>query len=77
MSTVTLHKCDICGGDATELKKQIQVVFITEQTEGRPTSPHLSNETLDLCKVCLDRLVRSHPLRGSGAQGFNTFEWTR
>lgn len=74
MSTITTHKCDICGSDATHLKQKLQVVFTTEQTEGRPMSPHLSDQSLDLCERCLGRIIDRHPVRASGAQGHNTYE---
>jgi hypothetical protein len=73
MSTITKHKCDICQDDAVHLKKPLQVVFVTEQTEGRSVTPHLSLETLDLCHGCLQRIVERHPVIGSGAQGHNTY----
>lgn len=75
MTTITTHKCDIdgCGKPATKLKQTVQVVFTTEQTEGRPTSPHLSSETMDLCDSCAQRLIERWPIRGAGAQGHNTY----
>lgn len=76
MATLTMHTCDIegCGKAATHLQTKLQVVFVTEQTEGRPTSPHLSNEVLDLCGECLQRIVERHPVVGQGAQGNNTYK---
>lgn len=72
MSTHTKVLCDICGADGA-VKKSIQVVFVTEQTEGRSCAPHLSEAPLDICNKCLRRLIESHPLRGEGAQGHNTY----
>lgn len=77
MATITTHKCDICGADAKHLQTKLQVVFTTEQTEGRPTTPHLSVEQLDLCGGCLQRIIDRHPVRGGGAQGHNTYEMVR
>ncbi len=74
MATITTHKCDICGKEAKHLQQKLQVVFTTEQTEGRPTTPHLTIEVLDLCDGCLARIVDRHPVRGQGAQGHNTYK---
>lgn len=77
MATITKHTCDLCKEPATKLKKQIPVVFLTEQTEGRSCTPHITIETLDLCDRCLQRIVDSYPLTAYGAQGSNTYEWRR
>lgn len=73
MSTITKHQCDICEKPAVNLQIRIQVVFTTEQTEGRPCSPHLVDEVMDLCGGCLARIIERHPIRASGAQGHNTY----
>lgn len=75
MATITTHTCDLCRNTATKLKQNIPVVFMTEQTEGRPCKPHLTTESLDLCDGCLERVVDSYPLTAYGAQGSNTYEW--
>lgn len=73
MSTHTKVLCDICGNEAQHKQKNIQVVFVTEQTEGRYCAPHLTNETMDICDECISKIVEVHPLRGEGAQGHNTY----
>lgn len=78
MASRTIYSCDVCGREsANTAKKSIPVVFLTEQTEGRSTTPYLTTTTVDICPGCEQRLVRSFPLTASGAQGHNTFEWTR
>lgn len=76
MATITKHTCDIagCGKPAVKLQQKLQVVFTTEQTEGRPTTPHLTDVVLDLCESCLQRIVERHPVRAAGAQGHNTYD---
>lgn len=73
MVTITTHKCDVCREPANHLQVKVQVVFTTEQTEGRPTTPHLSIDALDLCEGCLQQIIRRHPVKASGAQGHNTY----
>lgn len=77
MATITTHRCDVCPRPADKLQQKVQVVFTTEQTEGRPITPHLEIVTLDLCDACLGRIVGGNPIRAHGAQGSNTYEWNR
>jgi len=72
------YYCDVkgCGVSVTkdELKgKYIQVIFTTEQTEGRSVQRYLSNETIDICEGCMKRILNGEYLYGSGAQGFNQY----
>ncbi len=75
--TTTVITCDLCKEalPANSKKVSIQVVFTTEQTEGRSTEPYLCLESIDCCKTCLNRIIDSHPLWASGAQGYNTYTW--
>jgi hypothetical protein len=75
MATITTHICDICHQPAKFLKARVPVVFVTEQTEGRPCKPNLVFETVDICEGCLQRVVDSYPLTAHGAQGHNTYVW--
>lgn len=73
-------KCDIdgCDNDVPENNRGIRmdVIFTTEQTEGRGVEPYISKTTsLDICKSCLGRVVKSGKyIRAHGAQGYNTYE---
>ena len=77
MSTTTTVKCDVCGEVVIGSNGQtnIPVAFITEQTEGRPVSPYLSYERIDICSECFKRFVNELPLRGAGAMGANSYFW--
>jgi len=77
MATITTHTCDICKKPATKLQQKTPVVFLTEQTEGRPCTPYITIETIDLCDGCSQRIIGSYPLTAYGAQGSNTYEWRR
>lgn len=68
------YYCDVCGSDIKEQdKKSIQVIFTTEQTEGRCVDHHLSIESIHICAKCLRHIVSGNYLYGSGAQGFNKY----
>lgn len=65
--------CDICHKKATT-HKTLQVIFTTEQTEGRSCKPYLSfPEELDLCDDCLGKIMKGNYVFGSGAQGYNDY----
>ena len=67
--------CDMkdCKQKATNEQYKIQVIFTTEQTEGRSTEPHLCNENLDLCDDCLNHVLKGNYIFGAGAQGYNKY----
>lgn len=69
--------CDIkdCNNDVTSHKNMtIQVIFTTEQTEGRGVKPYLQTVVIDICEECLEKLVKNQKyIIASGAQGYNTY----
>jgi hypothetical protein len=67
------YQCDICEKPAKHLRFSLQVIFTTEQTEGRSTSPHLSTEKLDLCEKCMEHICGGNYVWAHGAQGCNTY----
>ena len=73
MKTETFS-CDICKSTKAVIKEvQLQVIFLTEQTEGRGIEPYLSNETFDICKTCLQKRLEGKSIYGNGAQGYNNY----
>jgi ribosomal protein L37AE/L43A len=70
-----IWKCDIdkCENSANHKGLSIQVIFTTEQTEGRNTKPHLSNEKIDICQSCLDKVLEGNYIFGAGAMGHNCY----
>ena len=52
---------------------RIQVIFETEQTEGRTTKPYLSEEKIDICQKCLDKVLDGNYLHATGAMGHNNY----
>ena len=78
MKTET-YTCDICGNGSTKDReeKQLQVIFLTNQTDGAYSTPHLSSERVNYCKECEDRILNGEYVYGKGAQGYNTFHFKR
>ena len=71
--TITQCFCDVCNSEESVRTESIQVIFTTEQTEGKSTSPYLYNVKMDICKVCLSHILSGNMLFGHGAQGNNKF----
>ena len=76
---IVIMHCDIekCESkNATAYNGMLQVIFTTEQTEGRPIKPHPINVNLDLCLSCFQKVCEGHAIFASGAQGYNNY-WFR
>ena len=72
--TVEVVKCDICNHKNKEIKEvKLDVIFTTEQTEGRGVEPYLQRKTLDICDPCKEHILKGNYIFGSGAMGFNTY----
>jgi hypothetical protein len=72
MSSKTVVTCDVCKlSEATNTK--MQIIFLTEQTEGRPTGAHFVIDELDICPSCLKVALAGNYLFAEGAQGYNRY----
>ena len=69
--TIKKYFCDICGEETTVQKVNYPVIFHTEQDEGRPVKPYISQKMIDMCQDCLLKALR---IDGYGAQGNNEYE---
>lgn len=69
------HICDIsgCGAMAPFVQMPLQVIFHTEQTEGRSCPPYLYNTNLDLCEAHKARILQGNYVHADGAQGHNNY----
>ena len=47
----TRYYCDLCKEEGSNHPKQIQVIFTTEQQQGKNCEPYLSTEKIDICGV--------------------------
>lgn len=64
--------CDVCKKEVEKITTvNYPVIFHTDQTEGRSCSPYISQEKLDLCNECTERILM---LDGWGAQGVNSYD---
>lgn len=63
--------CDICKSESNVKNINYPVVFYTEQTEGRPVSPYISQEKLDICDECLEKVAK---ITATGAMGYNEYK---
>ena len=65
--------CDVCESQKDVTSNTLQIIFITEQTEGRSVNPYLSNKTIDICRSCYEYVLEGNYLRGSGAMGHDAY----
>lgn len=75
--TLTICTCDVCkeklSVDKDYKSPRIQVIFTTEQTEGRSVSPYLYYLDIDLCEKCYTKLLTGKYIFAHGAMGYNTY----
>lgn len=71
--TIEKYFCDICGKESDTQSISCPVLFLTDQTEGKPVRPYITYETLDLCDSCLRKVVSVSAI---GAQGYNTYSFS-
>lgn len=81
------YRCDVCkatistamedinkkDGAKKSFQHAMQVIFITETCEGYPCKPYFANQSLDLCKGCLDCALGGKYIFAKGAQGYNEY----
>ena len=76
MGKVVGYYCDIegCGESVKpEAVREYDVVFETEQNEGRSTEPYFSADELYLCDEHTKEVLRLTPIKVTGAMGFNKY----
>lgn len=76
MSEVKYRVCDIdgCNNRTEESQFKTNVIFHTDQTEGRSTEPYFSSHVLDICLSCKNKILETKKyIQGHGAQGHNTY----
>ena len=68
--------CDICKEESGAPRKgegQVQVIFTTEQNEGRATKPYLEMVNIDWCEQCRNKVLSGQALFAKGAMGYNDY----
>lgn len=73
MSKKEIFKCDVCGKTCDETNERTQVIFLTEQQEGRMTQPYFQIVNIDYCDKCRAKMLSGHYLFATGAQGYNKY----
>lgn len=71
--TITKIYCDVCQQETNNKKIDIQVIFLTEQDEGRCVKPYLCNEKLNLCDNCMNTILDGQYIFAEGAMGCNRY----
>lgn len=68
--------CDVCESeDSISEDIQMQVVFTTEQNEGRAVKPYFEIKRIDICAVCYNRVLDSKRyMTATGAMGYNDYK---
>lgn len=71
----TKYFCDVCEEELEENadKTKIQVIFTTEQTEGKGVEPYLSMQSIHICKKCMKKVCEGNYIWAYGAQGYNNY----
>jgi hypothetical protein len=72
--TITQTYCDICKKETPITTITYPVFFTTDQTEGRPCKPYISNENIDMCEECKRAALM---IEAIGAQGVNEYSILR
>lgn len=69
--------CDVCEKEKpweeSYTPKNLDVIFTTDQEEGRSCKPYLSKEKLDICNKCYSILLEGNYIFASGAMGHNKY----
>jgi len=78
MSKIETYICDVCKKSIPiPAKADMQIIFVTEQTEGYPSKPYFQLKTLDICDACKNKALEGHYLFGAGAQGYNDYYFAK
>lgn len=75
-----IYYCDICQKEAgsprsrdLSAEETFQVIFTTEQNEGRSTESYLEYKKIDICENCRNRILIGEALFAEGAMGHNKY----
>ena len=72
-------QCDICKKESFNktdiLTYSLQVIFTTEQNEGKSVEPYLDNVNIEMCNDCYKKLLETRTyIIASGVMGHNTYK---
>ena len=69
------YTCDVCKipYEVNYKNVKMQVIFESEQNEGRKSPPYFNFVNLDLCVSCMNTTLAGYYIFASGAMGHNTY----
>lgn len=71
------YQCDICTWQLPSTKNYkpttMQVIFETEQDEGRLTKRYFDIVQIDICQNCIDIALTGKYIHATGAMGYNNY----
>lgn len=75
ITKIEVMKCDIrdCNSEDNVKTISMQVIFVTEQNEGRGCKPYFQNAKFEMCQKCLEKALDGNAVYAAGAQGYNEF----
>lgn len=72
-----IYMCDICGEEAGSPRTgddvARQVIFLTEQNEGRSAKPYFEYVKFDWCEQCRYKALLGYAIYAEGAMGHNKY----
>jgi hypothetical protein len=76
---ITKTYCDIqgCLTESAYMapRREVQVIMLTEDTEGRASDPWRTHHDLDICDEHYALILQGHPIFAEGAQGHNKYRF--
>ena len=71
---ITKYYCDVCHTETDNYEEKIQVIFETEQNEGKKCKPYLEENKLNLCDKCKNKILYGGKyIFAFGAMGSNKY----
>ena len=75
IKVITTYICDVCSLESEKnCMNKMQVIFFTEQTEGRATKPYISNVDICVCIDCMAIVLKGNYIKAHGAMGYNKYD---
>lgn len=73
-----IYYCDICkeeSGAPRNGEGKVQVIFTTEQNEGRSTRPYFEIVDINWCEQCRYKALQGNAIWATGAMGYNEYRF--
>ena len=73
-----IYFCDICKEESGAPRKgegKVQVIFTTEQNEGRTSRPYFEIVDINWCEQCRYKALQGNAIWATGAMGYNEYRF--